>query len=349
MKCWAKNKHKERTVKKIVALIALAACLVLTGTPSHAAVTWKMAHYVPVDSMIDDIAKKIAEDIEKNSKGEIAISLFPAGQLGDWMEMSEQIMRGGIQIGIMPVSAAYNRAMQIRVLPYCVMNWAEARKAFISDNPFLFNIMAAEMEKMGLKALAVVAEGFGGLGFSRVPDFDVCDPDSDKQGYKIRVPGGNRGMESLAQQFGFIPASVPWGEIYIALQTGLVDCQLGAQPYNTYSSFLDITKMWAQLNTHFQQSFVYMNRKTWESLSPELRKVVLEAAKKHADTSFERAEKEDRDYMKKMEEHGVKIVIPTEEQYKKLAAKVRENTWPLMVKDIGQETLDKVLNELASQ
>lgn len=335
-------------MRKIVFLIALAACLVLTGSPSMAAVKWKMAHYVPVDSMIDDIAKKIAADIEKNSKGEISIALFPAGQLGDWMEMSEQIMRGGIQIGIMPVSAAYNRALQIRVLPYCVMNWAEARRAYVSDNPFLFDIMAAEMDKVGLKPLAVVAEGFGGVGFSRVPDFDVCDPDSNKQGYKMRVPGGNRGMESLAQQFGFIPASVPWGEIYIALQTGLVDCQLGAQPYNTYASFLDITKVWVQYNTHFQHSFVYMNKKTWEGLSPELQKVVRDAAKKYADTSFERAEKEDRDYMKKMEEHGVKIVIPTEEQYKKLAAKVRENTWPLMVKDIGEDILNKVRSELAA-
>lgn len=327
----------------------LAVCLVgALCLPALGAVKWKMAHYMPVDSMIDDIAKNIIAEVEEKSKGEIKFDLVPAQQLGSWEEMSQQIMRGAIQVGIMPVSAVYNQALQIRVLPYCVMNWKQAREAFIGENPYLFNILAKEMDKSRLKALAVVAEGFGGMGFSRVPSFDPCDPDSGKNGFKARVPGGNIAFESMAQEFGYIPTSVAWGEIYMALQTGLVDCQMGGQPYSTQSQFIDVTKAWVQLNTHFQHSFVYVNKKAWEKLSPELKEILQTAARKYADTSFERAEKEDAMYMQKMADAGVKIYVPTDDQYAKLAAKIRAKTWPKLEGIVGKATIDNLLAVLNS-
>ncbi len=331
----------------LMSALVLVLVVAMCGN-SEAAFDWKWVHYQPVDSMADDLSKNMIAEIEEKSDGQIKFSLFPAGQLGDWMEMSEQMMRGAIHIGILPVSPAYNKALQIRVLPYSVMNWDEAKRAFSSENPFLFDILASEMDKIGLKALGVVAEGFGGAGFAKVPDFDVVDPDGNKNGLKIRVPAGNQAFESLAKELGFIPASVPWGEIYLALQTGLVDCQIGAQPYNTFSSFLDITKLWVQYNTHFQHSFVYMNKKAWESLSPELQQIVEEIVKKHAATSFALAEAEDKMYMEEMEKAGIKVVVPSDEQFKKIATKIRENTWPLMEDVIGKEIMDKVLFELSA-
>lgn len=332
--------------KKFSLFVMILCLLVVSSTASLAAVNWKWVHYLPVDSMVDKLSKNMIEEIEEKSGGQIKFTLFPAGQLGDWMEMSEQMMRGSVHIGILPVSPVYNKALQIRVLPYSVMNWDEAKKAFTGADPFLFNILSEEMEKVGFKALAVVAEGFGGAGFGKAPDFDVVDPDVDKHGYKIRVPAGNQAFESLAQQLGYIPASVPWGEIYIALQTGLVDCQIGGQPYNTYASFLDITKVWVQYNTHFQHSFVYMNKKMWDSLSPDLQKIVQEVTQKYADTSFALAEAEDESYMKKMSDAGIKIILPADEQLKKIATKVRENTWPIMENVVGKEVMNKVLSGL---
>lgn len=334
--------------KKLVITALVTGLLCALCAPSMAAIKWKWVHYQPVDSMVDVLSKKMIKEIQDRSKGEIQISLFPAAQLGDWMEMSDQIMRGSIQIGILPVTPAYNKSLLIRVLPYSVMNWKEAKEAFAGKNPFLLNIMTREMEKSGFKGFAVVAEGFGGAGFVRDPGFDVVDPDTDKHGYKIRVPAGNQAFESMATQFGFIPTSIPWGDTYIALQTGLIDCQIGNQPYNTFSSLLDVTKMYVQYNTHFQSSFVYMNKKAWDSLKPELQQIVSEVAKKYALTSFEMAEEEDKKYMEKMKSAGIKVIIPSDTQLAKLAKKVRTNTWPLMEKTIGKGIMDEVLAGLKS-
>lgn len=331
-------------MKKMV-LLFVVACLVLSLGCSAAmakdkVIKWKWAHYQPVDSLVDKMSNAIKQDIEEQTNGAIQITIYPANQLGDWMEVSEQIIRGAVDIGILPVSPSYDARLQVRVLPYSVMNWEEAKEAYLGEDPYLFNIMSDAMDGIGLKALSVVAQGFGGGGFASIPEFDVLNPDADKQGYKMRFPPGNQAWENLVMALGFNPTPVPWGELYIAQQTKLVDCQIGGQPYNTWSSFRDVTKLWVQYNTHFQNSFAYMNKKAWEELTPEQQKIVQDVCSKYADRSFSTAMEEDQKYRDSLEEAGIKVVTPTDEQLAVIAKKVRENVWPAMDKVIGKDIMD---------
>ncbi len=323
-----------------VVLIAVVVCLIGSAVAADAAVKWKWAHYQPVGSMLDKLSKSMIQEIEEKSGGAISIKLYPAGQLGDWMEVSEQIIRGSVDIGILPVSPSFDPRIQVRVLPYSVMNWEEAKAAYTGESPYILEILTGVMKDIGLKALGVVAEGFGGGGFASIPDFDMLDPAADKKGFKMRFTPGNQAWERLVVEMGFIPTPVPWGELYLAQQTKLVDCQIGGQPYNTWTSFRDVTKVWVQYNTHFQNSFVYMNLKEWEKLTPELQKIVQEACAKYAAESFSLAEGADADYMEKMKQEGIKIVMPTNEQLQKIATLARTKVWPVMDDVIGKEIMD---------
>ena len=331
-------------MKKMVLLLVVAGLILSLGCAGAIAgekvVKWKWAHYQPVDSLVDKMTSAMKEEIETKTNGTIQITVYPANQLGDWMEVSEQIMRGAVDIGILPVSPSYDARLQVRVLPYSVMNWKEAKEAYLGDDPYLFNIMADAMDGIGLKALSVVAAGFGGGGFASVPEFDVLDPDADKQGYKMRFPPGNQAWENLVLALGFNPTPVPWGELYIAQQTKLVDCQIGGQPFNTWSSFRDVTKVWVQYNTHFQNSFAYMNKKAWEKLTPEQQKIVQEVCSKYGDESFTSAMAEDEKYRESLAGAGIKVIMPTDEQLAVIAKKVRQNVWPAMDKVIGKDIMD---------
>ncbi|MCG8616908.1 MAG: TRAP transporter substrate-binding protein DctP [Desulfobacterales bacterium] len=315
--------------------LAIGSSAAMAGT-----VKWKWAHYQPVDSLVDRMTKAMAGEIEEKTKGAIKITIYPANQLGDWMEVSEQIMRGAVDIGILPVSPSYDARLQVRVLPYSVMNWDEAKAAYLGEDPYLFNIMSGAMDSIGLKALSVVAAGFGGGGFASVPEFDVLDPEADKQGYKMRFPPGNQAWENLVLALGFNPTPVPWGELYIAQQTKLVDCQIGGQPYNTWSSFRDVTKVWVQYNTHFQNSFAYMNKKSWEKLTPEQQKIVTDAARKYGNESFVTAMAEDQQFRDKLAGAGIRVIQPDDAQLEVLAKKVRTTVWPAMDKVIGKDIMD---------
>jgi TRAP-type C4-dicarboxylate transport system substrate-binding protein len=303
---------------------------------------WRWSHYQPLDSLADKISKAVAKEIGEKTQGRIKIDIYPASQLGDWMEVSEQIMRGSVEIGLMPVSPAYDPRLQVRVLPYSVMNWKEAESAYLGSNPYLLNIMEEVMAGVDLKALAVVAEGFGGGGFSSVPTVDVLDPAGDKQGIKMRFPPGNQAWETMVKAMGFLPTPVPWGELYMALQTKLVDGQVGGQPFNTWSSFRDVTKTWVQYNTHFQNSFMYMNANLWKKLTPADQQIIKDACMNHSKASFAQARADDEKYLEMMKGAGIKVIVPTDEQISKLSKIVRTKVWPVMDPVIGKKIMNEV-------
>ena len=130
----------------------------------------------------------------------------------------------------------------------------------------------------------------------------------------------------------------------MALQTKLVDCQMCGQPYTAYSTFLDVTKMWVQMNTHFQQSFVYMNKKQWESLSPELQQVVQEAVRKYVRRVLRELLKISTTW-KKWRKLASRLLFFLMKA-RKIASKIRKNVWPIMESIITTENMDILRNGL---
>ncbi len=303
---------------------------------------WRWAHYQPIDSIVDKVSKAVVQEIAQKSQGRIKIDVYPASQLGDWMEVSEQIMRGSVEIGLLPVSPSYDPRIQVRVLPYSVMNWKDAETAFLGSNPYLFKIMEDVMGGIDLKALAVVAQGFGGGGFATVPTVDVLDPDADKKGIKMRFPPGNQAWEAMVKGMGFLPTPVPWGDLYMGLQTKLVDAQVGGQVYDTWVSFRDVTKCWVQYNTHFQNSFIYMNANLWKKLTPADQQIIKNASINQSKASFAIARSEDEKYVEMMKGAGIKVIIPTDEQLVKLSKVIRAKVWPVMDPIIGKKIMGEV-------
>lgn len=333
----------------VLAIVVLAPWLPISASAADQPGTkyqWRWAHYQPIDSIVDKVSKAVVQEIAQKSQGRIKIDVYPASQLGDWMEVSEQIMRGSVEIGLLPVSPAYDPRIQVRVLPYSVMNWREAEEAFLGSKPYIFNIMEEVMLGIDLKALAVIAQGFGGGGFASVPTVDVLDPAADKKGIKMRFPPGNQAWENMVKAMGFLPTPVPWGDLYMGLQTKLVDAQVGGQSYDTWVSFRDVTKCWVQYNTHFQNSFIYMNANLWNKLTTSDQQIIKDACINQAKASFTIARSEDEKYLEMMKSSGIKVIIPTDEQLVQLSKVIRAKVWPVMDPIIGKKIMNEVRKNL---
>lgn len=331
---YQKSKLMRRAVA--TAAILLSGCaLTAVQAQEH---TFRWSHYEPVGSLVDTLTTTIAEEITERSDGRIQFKIFPASQLGDWTEVSDQVARGVVDFASQPVSTSYDPRLQVRVLPYSVMNYEEVEAAYFGEDPYLFNLMSEMMAGGDLKALAVVAQGFGGAGFRECPEGDLFDT-SVERGLKMRFPPGNQAWETMVSTLGYSPTPVPWGELYLALQTGLVDAQAGGQPYGTYSAFRDVTDCWVQYNTHFQNSFIFGNLDTWNSLSAEDQALFTEVTQKHALAALDTAKGEDDKYMAEMEAAGITVIRPTDEQLANVASVVRQEAWPVMEDVIGTEIM----------
>ncbi|MGV0908554.1 TRAP transporter substrate-binding protein DctP [Martelella sp. FOR1707] len=330
------NSFKGRLLQGAALAIGI---LAVAGSAQADGKRLKWSHFEPIGSIVDTTTNAMAEEIEAKTDGRIQFDVFPASQLGDWNEVSQQVERGIVDFATQPVAATSDPRLNVRVLPYSVMNYAEAEKAYFGDDAYMFDLMAELMSESNLTALGVVAQGFGGGGFS-----EECPDEPFELGIsrteKMRFPPGNQAWEKLVQALGYSPAAVPWSELYLGLQTGVVDAQVGGQPASTLSNFRDVTKCWVQYNTHFQNSFVFANSETFDAFSEEDQKTVRDIVTKYAMESMEMAREADRKSMDEMVASGITVITPSDEQLATLAKGVREQVWLVMDPTIGKDIMD---------
>jgi len=83
-----------------------------------------------------------------------------------------------------------------------------------------------------------------------------------------------------------------------------------------------------------------MNLKLWNTLTKEDQKVLLDAAEKQVQGRWDYFLKEDEEYRNKMEEFGLKVIIPTKEELKTFADAVRKDVWPELEQYMGKSLVD---------
>lgn len=145
-------------------------------------------------------------------------------------------------------------------------------------------------------------------------------------------------MENL----GYQVATIPWAELYTGMQTGVVDGQIGGSPEMAYSNFKDITKTWVQYNDHLELGWFVMNQQRLASLPESDQQLLVDVAQEVSSQRFDEVEAADERQLEALEAEGVNVVRLSTEQLQQLATFTREQVWP----DIGDELGDDMMSEL---
>ena len=65
----------------------------------------------------------IAEEVKQATNGEVEIMVYPGGQLGDYSQVYEDIMRGNVDMGFFYITGQYNPMLEISSMPYLATTW----------------------------------------------------------------------------------------------------------------------------------------------------------------------------------------------------------------------------------
>lgn len=211
--------------------------------------------------------------VETNSKGKIAVEIYPNGQLGADREMSEAVQLGTLEICI-PATAAvsgFDKRIQILDLPYLFVNEEQAFKALDGELGQKINSFLPEQ---GFVSLGYPQNGFRHVTNNAKPIFKP----EDLKGLKIRT------MEIPAhvdffRSVGANPTPMSWGELYTAMQQGTVDGEENPLEMIYDGKFYEVQK-YVSLTGHFYSATVLLTSKAFMDKLPEdLRKVVESAAR----------------------------------------------------------------------
>ncbi len=212
------------------ALTTGAALLLLANTAL--ADTWRYAHEESATEVQGVFAQKFKDEIEANSDHEV--QLFPFGTLGESADIMEQAQAGILQF--VDQSPGFTGALipeaQVFFVPYLLPQDEATLQEFFRNSKAINEMFPKLYAEQGLELLTMFPEG----EVCMTTQEEVRSP-ADLEGVKFRVMTNPLLVESYAA-FGATPTPLPWGEVYGALQTGIIQGQ------ENPGFFLDSTKMY---------------------------------------------------------------------------------------------------------
>ncbi|MFP4036685.1 MAG: TRAP transporter substrate-binding protein DctP [Desulfobacteraceae bacterium] len=329
-----------RLRRSVVFSSLILTILVLSVSPALGGgkYNWKISQGIAEDHPAAERCKQFAALVKEKSGGNINLTYFPSGALGDWMEQIESNRMGTLEIGLNAGSTSYDPRSNLMFMPYVFSSWDETRAA-IDSTGWLRPVFNEIYSGIGLHVLGIFLNAWDGMAFTKRVDGVVAPP--VEKGIKMRVPP-IRIFEVYIPTLGFIFTPIAFSETFSALQTGIVDARSACPAVEAYV-IRDTLKSWVLTKDAFEYWFLTINKDLWDSLSKEDQALLTAAADKVMADQALAAEKDEQEFMKKLETAGVEVYEVSDQEWKKAAKVVREKAWPVIQEElIGSLLMEKV-------
>ena len=255
-------------------MIAAALSAVLVSAQSFAATTLRFGHANNAGEIATDLFQEFADNVAKRTKGEVAIKVFPAEQLGKEADLLQQVKSGALDVSApsMPVLSSLVPAFEIASAPFLWNDWQEAET--VIRGPAFEPVWAELADKHNVVPLTKIWY-WGWRNLTTAPRA-VVKPE-DIAGLKIRVPESPVWVEMI-RAIGAAPTPIPFGEVYTALQQKTVDGQENPIPTIFSRKFYEVQPHLSMTRHMLQNNTIVINKRSLEKLSAEHRKIVLDEA-----------------------------------------------------------------------
>jgi len=307
-------------------------------SPTSEEITLVYAEVNPIDSIVGKTAVAFKEKVEELSNGKIKIDIQAGGVLGAENDVLDTMLGGGGTIDMSRISAfsltSYGGEKSMLLsIPYTFVNRDHFWNFAASDLAEEF-LLEPHVNGSGVRGLFYGEEGFRHF-FTKKPISGL----QDLKGMKLRV-SNDPIMTGMVEGLGAIPTVVSFGELYSALQTGVVD---GAeQPIVNYkaNSFHEVAP-YLILDGHTLGAIqVIITDEAWNKLSEEQQNILIEAGKYASEYNRQISEETENKVLEELKAEGVTVIevddiTPWQEACKDVISSATAN-----YKDLYQQILD---------
>ena len=314
----------------------LAAVLLLcAAAPSASAQTeLKLGHVGSPGSLFALSADEFAKRVKEKTKGKVVVTVFGSSQLGDDTEMMQKVKLGTLDMTLpSTVMSSLVPAYGLFEMPYLVKDRAHMKRI---DKEIIWPKLVPIAEKAGYQVLATWENGFRQITNNVHP---IKAPD-DLRGIKLRVPKGKWRIK-MFQAYGASPSAMGLSEVFVALQTGVMDGEENPLTQIYTSKFQEVQKFLSMTDHVYTPAYLVVSVRKWASLPADQRKAVEEAAKETQPFVYENGAKMDKDLLGKIKEAGVKVNDADKAAFQKASKPVYDE----FGKEVpnGKEMIDKAL------
>lgn len=235
--------------------------------------TWRFGLEEIEGSVQHEYATRFKEKIEERSDGQIQVQIFPYGQLGGLTDIYEQVQDGDIQLGFGSgfLGGTVNES-QIMSLHFIWSESEEVNNEALNSEEFLKSDAFIESYRdANLHPLAMVPEGWQVWSANK----EIRSPE-DFEDVRIRVMD-NKLLNEQARAYGADPTAIEYGELYSALQLGVVDAAVQPLFAHEEMGFYEVQDYLINGRHLPFLASVYGNADWYDNLSDAERELVHEA------------------------------------------------------------------------
>ena len=329
---------KKKTLAKSLLGGAMAALISTAALADD--VKLRFAGVFPIDHQGTKMMEQIAADVAAADVG-LNIEVFPANQLGSGEALFEDVARGNIDIAAAFIYADTDPRLEFISMPFLLSGWDDMESTLLNMESEFNTILQEITDEYGVRVMAQNPEGFVGIVASQEPE---NWNNFDDKGMNIRVWSSSV-VKDMVEQLGFQATTMAWGDIFPALQSGIVDGAICCTKTATYSIFAqsDVGTHFVEYNSISELTTVYASERTLSKLN-DAQVAALQAAMTKASNDFFAYNREnDEVFGQKLIDKGYTILRLSDEEQAAMAAHVQETVWPSMAKNVGQDLIDRLL------
>jgi tripartite ATP-independent transporter DctP family solute receptor len=280
--------------------LLIAVFAAATAIPAAAQMELKLGHVGGPGSLFELSANEFARRANEKLGGKAKVVVFGSSQLGGDREMMQKLRLGTLEFALpSTVMSSEVDAFGMFEMPYLVKSRDHMKKI---EAAVFWPTLEPLAEAKGYKLLAVWENGFRHITNNVRP---IVKP-ADLAGMKLRVPEGKWRIK-MFQAYGANPSPMSLSEVFVALQTGVMDGQENPLTQIYSSKFQEVQKYLSLTGHVYTPAYLAIGKNKFASLPPDVQAILAQAAKDTQAYVYEQAAKLDNDLLAKIKAAGVKV------------------------------------------
>ena len=255
-------------------------------------------------------AVKFAKLVKQYTNGSVVITVYPGGSLGfKGSELLRVVKDGQIPMSdiLMGAVAGSEHVFGISSLPRLVDSYKDARSLYEESKP-LYKKAALKWNQKFLYAAPWPPSGL----VTKKP----VKSSKDLKGLKIRTYDKNGA--NFLRILGANAISMPWGDVYSALRTNMLQGVLTSAESTKNGKFWEVLKYFTDIHYAYPLNMVTINLDYWKALSKKQQSAMLKAASEVEKSQWKYSEDITKKDLKILTDHKMVVEQPTEELTKEM-------------------------------
>ena len=296
-------------------IIALAVGVVLSHSVHAADITMRLHTLVKSPHPYNDMAIFMANEVAKRSGGSIEIKIFEAGQLGKDDTVLGEMALGTIDLMISTTNNAAKKVPEFQIfsMPYLFTDFDEMMSKIGPESKAeAYFQKAYDDHKLGITLLAFSVSGTRNLSNSKGP----VNALGDISGFKMRTPPSPMIVKTW-ETLGTLPSAIAWGELYAAVQTGIVDALESSIPGYTGAKLYEVAPYLSLTGHTILTSHISISDRSWNKLNADQQAMIVKVAQEASVLGVKMSKKYETELVETLQKnHGVTVTRPNKDEFR---------------------------------